>query len=149
MSLLVYRSPFHQTFLHLFFKDDGYPFMMLVVIPSGVQDSLSCVGFMSACSCPPTLTYSENMQVIISHFCGYLSEFTCLVQGSHIPESKPDLVLWPLTFLFYYLSITLEAKQLKYLIGINRIDVIVNSRVIAINRKSFFYAKYPLISLSH
>ena len=36
-------------------------------------------------------------------------------------------------------------KRLIYLIAINRINVIVNSRLIA----HFFYAKYPLISVSH
>ena len=40
-------------------------------------------------------------------------------------------------------------KRFKYLIAINHINVIVNSQLIAINRNSFFYAKYPLISLSH
>ena len=36
-------------------------------------------------------------------------------------------------------------KWFKYLMAINRINAIVNSRLI----KHFFYAKYPLISLSH
>ena len=87
----IYRFPFHQTFLHSFSKDECYAFIMLVAIPSGVQDGLSCVGFVSACCCPSTLTYSKNMQVVISNFCCYLSEFTCLVQGLHIPESNPGL----------------------------------------------------------
>ena len=39
--------------------------------------------------------------------------------------------------------VTSAVKRLKYLITINRINVIVNSH------NSFFYAKYPLISLSH
>ena len=45
-----------------------------------------------------------------------------------------------------YLS---AVKRLKYLIAINRINAIVSSRFIVRNRKFFFYAKYPLISLSH
>ena len=41
-------------------------------------------------------------------------------------------------------------KRLRYFITINRINVIVNVIVnVIINRKSFFYAKYPLISFSH
>ena len=44
---------------------------------------------------------------------------------------------------------TRAVKRLKYLIVINRINVIVNSRLIAINHKLFFYAKYPLIFMSH
>jgi hypothetical protein len=55
--------------------------------------------------------------------------------------------------LFYiYVSIYIyirAVKRLKYLITINRINAIVNSRLIAINHIIFFYAKYPLNSLSH
>ena len=47
------------------------------------------------------------------------------------------------------ISILISAvKRFKYLIAINLINVIVNSRLIAIAKKKF-YAKYPLISLSH
>ena len=50
---------------------------------------------------------------------------------------------------FYFGVIISAVKRFIYLIAINRINVIVNSRLIAINRKLFFYAKYRLIFLSH
>ena len=53
------------------------------------------------------------------------------------------------TFSEFTFVKTRAVKRLKYLIVINRINVIVNSRLIAFNRKLFFYAKYPLIFLSH
>lgn len=49
--------------------------------------SLSCVGFVSAWSCPSTFTDTKDVVD-----CSITSLFSGFKHGSHIPESYPDLV---------------------------------------------------------
>jgi hypothetical protein len=62
-------------------------------------------------------------------------------------QSVYHLPISPYTTMIIHTYINIWAvKRLKYLIVINRINVIVNSQLITFNHNSFFYAKYPLIS---
>ena len=76
MILLFTGFSLLQVLLHPFFKDDCDTLMMQFIFSPCVDSRLSCTGLHSPRSCPCTLAYTQDCQLVMLHF----SILTC----SHI-----------------------------------------------------------------
>ena len=70
--------PLQQGLLHSLPQDHGNSLVVLVVFAPQIEHCLSSCRCLPSRSSPPTLTHSQDAQVVSLHFCSDLSELASL-----------------------------------------------------------------------